>query len=179
MYLACARILQVSYIKIPANYGLDPLPFQPVVEQELEVKKTLPVGISPQMGLPHSFALNIMESPYKRKVPYGVPEPAPPPTPRKKVPIGQAPTWSARLSAVPPLPIEGGLFQVSQGIDRPEASPKLGTKYGQPIPKSQRLAKSCYETAPFDIKMLDPTRKKNLHRTPRRGVVRERQFDDS
>lgn len=138
---------------------LPPATFQPLVPAELEAKGKKPVGIHPKMNHPYWFALNVVNSPYN------VPPPSvkKPPHSRyaKARAIPKEPEWAARLSS--PIPPNLSGRAVSRGYHPQRQSMPTKPFYpegGKPIERVKRN----YQNPPFDISMLDPKRKKRLHK---------------
>jgi hypothetical protein len=152
LYLAGARVLQCSRLQIPEHYGLAPRPFQPIVEMESFGKRDLPVGICPAMARPFSFGINLQESPYRQRM--AVREP-PRPERRRR---GQAAASQGAWREIGRRP-EKGTLRISAGIVRPPPVDMRLPEFANPKPPAVAAIPYLYGNPPFDIRILDPSRK--------------------
>lgn len=164
MYLAAMRIWECSLIDFPECFDLEPRTFQPVVDAELEAKRDMPVGISFQSADPHSFALNVLSSPYKKPVPLPMKEPPlPERRQRPNTSTGPRQSWCERLSAVPPVRTARTELRVSKCLKAKNEPAQKLQEFQAAVTFSEKKAKRCYGSAPFDITKLEARRKKTLH----------------
>jgi hypothetical protein len=146
---------------LPRLHTLPPKVFQPLVDAELCDKRRLPVGINERMNEPHSFALSITRSPYKRE-----PPPASPPGPRSPSALraltawDQQPDWVKRHLSLAPFPRgERGLSKGCPPIDL--SRPKL--PHFAEDPAAKKRVSDGYKKVPFDLRICDFKRKRRLH----------------
>lgn len=165
-YIATQRISQCSKIVIPKLADNEPVPFQPLVEAELETKRTLPVGITPEAAEPHTLYLNLEYSPYK--TPIFRPPHTPEWKPQKRSASARisTPTWANRLSGLETTRESSRSIRVSQGITYADLNKQQLPIYPPPETFAQRKAKKLYVKPPFNIGLVNPDRKKQLHKTP-------------
>jgi hypothetical protein len=164
VYAAADRIFQCARRPLPLTFELPPAPFQHLTAQERNKRDKRAIDSTvAAAGAPHRFVLNLVDSPYSRSST----APAEPPKPARSRTRSAAPVpgWARRLLD-------------SDRDDRPRSAagrsaaafpalPAIGPMpvFVSAVGHSQQLAPRSYGAPPFDIRKLDPKRKRGLHRS--------------
>lgn len=193
LYLAAERVCRACKQSYPLTFDLPPQPFQPLVATELNKRGKMPLNSTTlQKNEPHSFILNIINSPYKDPA-FIIPEPKGIVSGKRKNSAINArnrnsysssrcstsysstkrestPSWVSRLAgddsdASSFLNSRSGMRNLyNSSISKYRAANANDLPYYlTPIGYSETLAPDNYYRPPFDIAKIDPKRKRKLH----------------
>lgn len=194
LYLAAERVCRACKQSYPLTFDLQPKPFQPLVATELKKRGKMPLNSTTlQKNEPHSFILNIINSPYKEPA-FLIPEPQKIANGKKKNSTmnmrkrtsyssysrcsssystnkrESTPSWVSRLTGDDSdsssyLNSRGGMrnMYISSLTRYKAANVNDLPYYLTPVGYSETLAPDNYGRPPFDIAKLDPKRKRKIH----------------
>lgn len=165
----------VEHEPVPQLHTLPPRPFQPVVTAELYDKRNYPMGLTATSNTPYSFMSTFVKSPYRLKPP----DPLKPPALQSRASSSYSSKRSlnqtSKSQTVPN--VVNRLLSPTQALNRPSSAYKISREYKKPNPQPVKLpafpdppaaakrAMMNYSKPPFDINLLNPKRKRKLHRT--------------
>jgi hypothetical protein len=161
-FVASDRIFQCALRPEPLAFELPPRTFQPLVAAEATRRDKRPLTSTVATATAaHRYLLNVVDSPYRRPV-WVLPTP-PKPAARKPGVAIAVPSWADRLSH--PLPLRWPKrqrrtrycgYEIPTEIVRPPP-------FAPPVTVSETLARRLYTGTPFNLTMLSPIRKAEIH----------------
>lgn len=197
IYMASDRVCRACKKSAALTFELPPQPFQPLVATELNKRGKMPINSTTiQKNDPHSFFLNIVQSPYKDPV-FLIPEPQKTGAGKKKnssIKVKKrssysnsrcstsyssnkresTPSWVTRLAGDDPdaasnFSRRGTRTLCMSSLMKYRAANMNDLPYYlTPVGYSESLAPNKYYRPPFDIAKLDPKRKRKLHVLPKK-----------
>lgn len=194
LYMAAERVCRACRQPYQLTFDLCPKPFQPLVATELNKRGKMPLNSTVQTkNEPHSFVLNIVNSPYKDPA-FLIPEPKGVSAKNRKSSTtnirqrnsyscsrcsssysstkrDSTPHWVSRLAGDESdtsssyLNSRSGMRNLyTSSISKYRAANSNDLPYYlTPIGYSEALAPDNYYMPPFDIAKIDPKRKRRLH----------------
>ena len=154
----CAEMPQLSF-------ELPPRPFQPLVPAERSAMKKMPIGaVAKDSYAPHSYVLNIVNSPYNDTTFHGL-VPLPPPSRRSRAAKTAAAGRQKRVSKERESVQRTKTAKSTRRAKTSEYDPGWEMYMAAPVvkmptfetakPASQAFAKLCYAECPFNYRIFE------------------------